>query len=110
MKPRLLETTPTIAKINVTPIIDVALVLVIILLITAPMISTAHMDINLPEAKTRNLEDEVRLSITVGKDGAIAVDEDSIGAIWSPSWSRESKRTRTSLSWFARTIPLPITS
>ena len=78
MKPRLLETTPTIAKINVTPIIDVALVLVIILLITAPMISTAHMDINLPEAKTRNLEDEVRLSITVGKDGAIAVDEDVI--------------------------------
>jgi len=78
MKPRLLETTPTISRINVTPIIDVALVLVIILLITAPMISAANMDINLPDAKTRSIEDEVRLSVTVGKSGEIAVDEDLV--------------------------------
>jgi biopolymer transport protein ExbD len=78
MKPKLVEHAPTIAKINVTPIIDVALVLVIILLITAPMISATNMDIDLPEAQTRSIEDEVRLSITIGKSGEIAVDEEMV--------------------------------
>jgi biopolymer transport protein ExbD len=76
---RLVEPTPTIARINVTPIIDVALVLVIILLITAPMISATNLDINLPEAQTRSIEDEVRLSITIGKGGQVAVDDENIG-------------------------------
>jgi biopolymer transport protein TolR len=72
------EDNKPVAGINVTPIIDVALVLVIILLITAPMITALNMDIELPQAKTRSIEDEVRLSITLGKDGALAVDEDII--------------------------------
>lgn len=78
MKPLITEKMPKVARINVTPIIDVALVLVIILLITAPMIAASDMEIDLPEAKTRSIEDEVRLSITVAKDGRIAVDEDVV--------------------------------
>ena len=42
-----------ITKINVTPIIDVALVLVIILLVTAPMLSIADLPVDLPQARTR---------------------------------------------------------
>ncbi|UCH82881.1 MAG: biopolymer transporter ExbD [Candidatus Latescibacterota bacterium] len=78
MKPLITEKMPTIARINVTPIIDVALVLVIILLITAPMIAASNMEIDLPEAKTRSIEDEVRVSVTVGKDGLVAVDDDLV--------------------------------
>ena len=78
MKRFLDDDNKLVAGINVTPIIDVALVLVIILLITAPMITALNMDIELPQAKTRSIEDEVRLSITLGKDGALAVDEDII--------------------------------
>jgi biopolymer transport protein ExbD len=78
MKPLITEQTPTIARINVTPIIDVALVLVIILLVTAPMIAASKMEIDLPQAKTRSIEDDVRVSVTVGSDGRIAVDEDEI--------------------------------
>ena len=69
------NSAPTVAKINVTPIIDVALVLVIILLITAPMISVSDMEVDLPQAQTRSVEDEVRLSVTLGKSGALAVDD-----------------------------------
>jgi biopolymer transport protein ExbD len=69
-----------VAGINVTPIIDVALVLVIILLITAPMITVLNMEIDLPQAKARSIEDEARLSVTLGKDGALAVDEDSVAS------------------------------
>ena len=78
MKPLITEKMPTMARINVTPIIDVALVLVIILLITAPMMSVSSMEIDLPEAKTRSIEDEVRVSVTVDSNGRIAVDEDDI--------------------------------
>jgi biopolymer transport protein TolR len=77
MKP-ILQPAPTVTRINVTPIIDVALVLVIILLITAPMLVTTDIDVRLPEAVTRGIEDEVRLSVTVGKTGEMAIEDDRI--------------------------------
>jgi biopolymer transport protein ExbD len=69
-----------ITKINVTPIIDVALVLVIILLVTAPMMSVADLRVDLPRANTREAEDERNVSITLGSNGEIAVDRDVIMA------------------------------
>jgi biopolymer transport protein TolR len=75
MKQPLVESRPVVARINVTPIIDVALVLVIILLITAPMITALSMDVDLPQAKTRSIEDDVRLSITIGRMGELAIDD-----------------------------------
>jgi biopolymer transport protein TolR len=64
-----------ITKVNVTPIIDVALVLVIILLVTAPMLSVADLPVNLPQAQTRESEDERNLSITLSSSGELALDE-----------------------------------
>jgi len=64
-----------ITRINVTPIIDVALVLVIILLVTAPMMSVADLPVDLPEAWTREAENERNVSITIATDGQLAVDE-----------------------------------
>jgi biopolymer transport protein ExbD len=72
------ETATVIAKVNVTPIIDVALVLVIILMITAPMIAVSDVDVQLPEAQTRNLEGHDRVSVTLGAKGELAVDETDI--------------------------------
>jgi len=67
-----------ITKVNVTPIIDVALVLVIILLVTAPLLSVADLPVNLPEARTREAEDERNVSITLSSTGALAIDEQVI--------------------------------
>jgi biopolymer transport protein TolR len=67
-----------ITKINVTPIIDVALVLVIILLVTAPMMSVADLPVDLPAARTREAEDERNVSITVATDGSMAVDNELV--------------------------------
>ena len=64
-----------LVRINVTPIIDVALVLVIILLVTAPMLSVADLELRLPAAFTRDLEEQGYLSVTVGRDGRIAVED-----------------------------------
>ncbi|MEE9271271.1 MAG: biopolymer transporter ExbD [Candidatus Krumholzibacteria bacterium] len=80
MRDPLVQPAPTIARINVTPIIDVALVLVIILLITAPMITNSNMDVDLPAAQTRAAEDEVRMSVTMGVHGELAINENTVPA------------------------------
>lgn len=67
-----------ITKINVTPIIDVALVLVIILLVTAPLMSASNLPVNLPAVHTREAEDQRNLSITLGSDGRLAVDDHDV--------------------------------
>lgn len=78
MKAPLVETSAPVARINVTPIIDVALVLVIVLLITAPMLTVRDLGIQLPDAETRGPEDEARISITLGQTGELALDEDLV--------------------------------
>ena len=64
-----------ITRPNMTPLIDVALVLVIILLVTAPMLSVADLPVDLPQAATREAENERNVSITLGADGRVAVDD-----------------------------------
>jgi biopolymer transport protein ExbD len=79
MKARRLSPEP-ITKVNVTPIIDVALVLVIILMVTAPMMTVADLPVNLPSARTREAEDERNISVTLALDGGLAVDQQRVTA------------------------------
>lgn len=81
MRPPLVNTAPMMTRINVTPIIDVALVLVIILLITAPMLSVADLEVELPAAQSRDIEDQGFISITVSASGEIAIDEQVLGGL-----------------------------
>ena len=81
MRQPLVNTSPMMTRINVTPIIDVALVLVIILLITAPMMAASDLDIELPAAHSREDKNEGFISITLGTAGEIAIDEQLIAGI-----------------------------
>jgi len=57
-----------ITEINVTPLVDVMLVLLIIFMVTAPMLQTG-VDVDLPEAKAQSIpDDEGKLILTVTKD------------------------------------------
>jgi len=67
-----------IAKINVVPLIDVCLVLVIILLVTAPMMVQSDLPVDLPQARTREAEDERNVSITLSANGDLAVDDERV--------------------------------
>ena len=75
MREPLVQAAPLLTRINVTPIIDVALVLVIILLITAPMLSVADLDVDLPQARSGDREKTGYLSVTVAADGQLALDD-----------------------------------
>lgn len=70
---------PLRAVINVTPIIDVALTLVIILLITAPMLALSDLEVELPAAVTRGTEEDVKINVTLSRTGELAVNELVVG-------------------------------
>ncbi len=64
-----------VSDINVTPLVDVMLVLLIIFMITAPMM-TQGVDINLPETTARPLQQEKKpVIVTINKKGEIFLDQ-----------------------------------
>ncbi|MGA8690930.1 MAG: protein TolR [Methyloceanibacter sp.] len=67
------------AEINVTPMVDVMLVLLIIFMVTAPLL-TVGVPIELPKSKAQQLEgDKEPLTITVDPDGKIFLQDTEIG-------------------------------
>ncbi len=59
------------SEINVTPLVDVMLVLLIIFMITAPMMNTG-VSLELPQIAAQNIEDpEGKLVLSIGKDSHI---------------------------------------
>jgi biopolymer transport protein ExbD len=67
-----------LAEINVTPLVDVMLVLLIIFMVTAPMLA-AGMKVNLPSARTAQpLEAKDPVVVAVGKDGSLFVGKDPV--------------------------------
>ncbi len=69
---------PLISEINVTPLVDVMLVLLIIFMITSPML-VAGISVDLPETQAAPLsgQDEP-LTVTIDKQGVIYILETAV--------------------------------
>ena len=66
------------ADINVTPLVDVMLVLLIIFMVTAPMMMEG-VDVNLPQTTTKNLKtEEDPLILTVNRNREIYLEKTKI--------------------------------
>ena len=75
---RIIKRNKTISQINVTPMVDVMLVLLVIFMITAPLL-TVGVPINLPKTKAQALpEDQAPLAITINKDEKVFLQETEI--------------------------------
>ncbi|MEM6762006.1 MAG: protein TolR [Pseudomonadota bacterium] len=67
-----------IAEINVTPFVDVMLVLLIIFMVSAPLL-TVGVPIDLPETQAKPLEGDVDpLTISITADGKVFLQESEI--------------------------------
>jgi biopolymer transport protein TolR len=75
---RMLKRNKTISQINVTPMVDVMLVLLVIFMITAPLLKVG-VPVNLPKTKAKALpEDQTPLSVTINKEEKIFVQNTEI--------------------------------
>ncbi len=64
-----------LAEINVTPFVDVMLVLLIIFMVTAPLL-TAGVPVELPKTQAKPLTDDREpLSVTIRKDGSVYLQQ-----------------------------------
>jgi biopolymer transport protein TolR len=67
-----------VADINVTPLVDVMLVLLIIFMVSAPMMNTG-VDVDLPAAQAPQVEiSEEKLLLTVTKDQKVYLGHDEV--------------------------------
>jgi biopolymer transport protein TolR len=67
------------ADINVTPMVDVMLVLLIIFMVTAPLL-VAGVPVNLPDARAKALDqDQKPVAISIDADGRLFVNDAEVG-------------------------------
>jgi biopolymer transport protein TolR len=67
-----------LADINVTPLVDVMLVLLIIFMVTAPLLAKG-VKVNLPQASAAQpINQKDPIVVTVGKDGKVSLGADQV--------------------------------
>ena len=71
------EVGTSLSEINVTPLVDVMLVLLIIFMVTAPMMQSG-IGVNLPQAETESAPAEQGLTLTITSDKYIHIEDQAI--------------------------------
>jgi biopolymer transport protein TolR len=66
-----------LSEINVVPLVDVVLVLLIIFMITAPLLYRG-IDIQLPTSRTNTIQPTERLVVTIEKDGSVYLNKEKV--------------------------------
>jgi biopolymer transport protein TolR len=67
-----------VSEINVTPLVDVMLVLLIIFMVTAPLLN-AGVPVSLPDSRAKPLDQEPeQINLTLSRDGRLYLDQREI--------------------------------
>lgn len=69
-----------INDINITPFVDVVLVLLVIFMVTAPMMVKESLNIKLPKADSADRSEPARLGIAVNANGQVLLNGELISA------------------------------
>ncbi len=78
------------SEINVIPLVDIMLVLLIIFMVTAPLLQQG-IDVNLPQAKGKDMPPEERINIVIKKGGLIYIND-------TPSSMHEMRKRLSAIS------------
>jgi len=71
------ESAASISGINIAPIINVALVLVLVMLITAPILNIPNLPVKLPEAVTEETKEQ-NITVSLTEDGQLSVNAEIV--------------------------------
>ena len=72
--------TAALGEINVTPLVDVVLVLLLVFMVTAPMMSRG-IDVSLPAANQPQIEPETRTEVTINAREQVFVDSRPVNIV-----------------------------
>lgn len=87
-----------VSEINVTPLVDVMLVLVVVFIVTAPLLANA-IKVNLPRTATTAVADDKKpLSLSIDAGGRIFVDKQEVAEPTLEHTLKELKATRRELA------------
>ncbi|MBT8517410.1 biopolymer transporter ExbD [Polynucleobacter paneuropaeus] len=65
----------SMAEINVTPLVDVMLVLLVVFILTAPLIAPQSMKVNLPKTQAVTLQEKnKKMELVIESSGALTLD------------------------------------
>ena len=84
----------SLAEINIIPLVDVVLVLLLIFMLTAPMMYRG-IDVNLPKAAARPTAVEERMILTVTKDRTLFLNDKPISLTTLETQLRDTFKGRT---------------
>jgi biopolymer transport protein ExbD len=68
------QSDEAIADINVVPLVDIILVVLIIFMVTAPMIMKPSIKVNLPQAASGEQTVQTQLSVTIAANGTLSLN------------------------------------
>lgn len=90
-----------LSEINIIPLVDVVLVLLVIFMVTAPMLHRG-IDISLPRSQSNTVVPMERLVITIEPDKRVYLDGDLVTLIHLRNRLHEAKRLNPSVSVYLR--------
>jgi biopolymer transport protein TolR len=90
-----------LAEINVIPLVDVVLVLLVIFMVTAPMLYRG-MDIKLPTSASNTIKPEIRAVLTIEKDQRLYLDKDPVSVAQLERKLRMMKTEHADVSVYLR--------
>lgn len=68
-----------LTEINVVPLVDIILVVLIIFMVAAPLVMQPKIDISLPKSSSTDIDKSKKpMKITVGKEGELFVDGNAV--------------------------------
>jgi biopolymer transport protein TolR len=85
------RTQTALADINITPLVDVVLVLLIIFMVTAPILQSG-IEVNVPKTRTVKEISEERTVITINKDQRVFLGNDAININQIPATLKKKIR------------------
>ena len=74
------ELQAPLAEINMTPLVDVMLVLLVIFLVTAPMLNSA-IKLNLPAESAAQITEQKTVTISINRSGQYFVDDKPVSEV-----------------------------
>lgn len=74
MAGRMSDSDEALSEINVVPLVDIILVVLIIFMVTAPMIMKPSINVNLPKASSGDKTEAKQFNITISADGKILLN------------------------------------